>query len=452
MNGMKDAAGTEPGVKKNQWTLKKSFAMRTSLLSVLLLIIIEVTFAQPRQEYVKVIVAPDHADWTYNLGENVDFRIQVMKNGNPVENTDILYEIKEEKMETRKSDKITLKNGIGTIKGGTMDKPGFLRCWVTVNIEGNEYKGYATAGFEPENIKPTTELPNDFSAFWDQAKAELAKVPVEAEVTLLPKRCTEKVNVYHVGINSIDGSHIYGILAVPKQSGNYPAILRVPGAGIRPYSGNIWLAEKGFIAFQIGIHGIPVNLPEQVYTDLRYGALNNYWSVNLDDKDEYYYKRVYLGCVRAVDFIFSHPQFDDLNIGVIGGSQGGALSIITAGLDARIRYLGAFYPALCDLTGYLHERAGGWPHLFRNEFTNKKDKVKTSQYYDVVNFARFVNVPGMYSWGYNDNVCPPTSFYSAYNVIEAEKQVFLVPETAHWTYPEQRDKVTNWLLDKINNE
>lgn len=65
--------------------------------------------------------------------------------------------------------------------------------------------------------------------------------------------------------------------------------------------------------------------------------------------DHYYYKRVYMGCVRAVDFIYSLPEFDGKNLAVNGGSQGGALSIITAGLDNRIKYLAAFYPALSDL-------------------------------------------------------------------------------------------------------
>src|SRR5690554_7541409 len=101
-----------------------------------------------------------------------------------------------------------------------------------------------------------------------------------------------------------------------------------------------------------------------VYVDLGAGPLYGYMKSNLDDKDNYYYKRVYLGCVRAVDFIESLDKFDGNTIGVTGGSQGGALSIITAGLDSRIDYLAAFYPALSDLTGYLHGRAGGWPHMF----------------------------------------------------------------------------------------
>jgi cephalosporin-C deacetylase-like acetyl esterase len=233
---------------------------------------------------------------------------------------------------------------------------------------------------------------------------------------------------------------LFGVLCVPKAAGKYPAILRVPGAGVRPYNGDTGNAEKGVITFEIGIHGIPVTMDASVYDNIRTASLDGYQNYNLDDKDRYYYKRVYLGCVRAVDYIFSLPEFDGNNIVVLGGSQGGALSIVTAALDNRIKGLVAFYPALSDVTGYLHNRAGGWPHFFNAanlSFNNSPQKIETSKYYDVVNFARHLKVPGFYSWGYNDVTCPPTSMYAAYNVITAPKTLFLVEETGHWTYPEQ---------------
>ena len=95
--------------------------------------------------------------------------------------------------------------------------------------------------------------------------------------------------------------------AFPKKEGKYPAILRVPGAGVRPYFGDISTAEKGFITLEIGIHGVPVNLEPEVYSNLGAGALNGYQNMNLDDRDRYYYKRVYMGCVRANDFLTNLP-------------------------------------------------------------------------------------------------------------------------------------------------
>jgi cephalosporin-C deacetylase-like acetyl esterase len=63
---------------------------------------------------------------------------------------------------------------------------------------------------------------------------------------------------------------------------------------VRGYKGTPDLAAKGFITLQIGIHGIPVNLPDALYEQLNAGALESYNRYNLDNRDAYYYRRVYL--------------------------------------------------------------------------------------------------------------------------------------------------------------
>lgn len=418
--------------------------MRKNLLLSIFLILTVFLSAQP----VRVLVAADHADLLYKKGEDVIFRVSVLRNNIALENIEIRYEISEDMMPARQADVLVLKNGTATIKAGTMQAAGFLRCRVYASFKGRQYEGMSTVGFDPEGIAPTAKLPNDFTAFWEQAKKEAAKIPMDVKMSLIPERCTEKVNVYKVNLQNFQqGSRLYGVLCVPKGAGHFPAVLEVPGAGIRPYGGDVAQAEKGYITFQIGIHGIPVDLPNEVYANLASGALRNYQVFNMEDKDSYYYKRVYLGCVRAIDFIYSLPEFDGVNLVTYGGSQGGALSIVTAALDDRVKGLVAYYPALCDLTGYLHGRAGGWPHMFRDKSFDVPEKVTTAQYYDVVNFARQLKVPGFYSFGYNDMVCPPTSMYAAMNVIDAPKNILLMEDTGHYTYPEQVGEAWSWIGD-----
>ncbi|MEA5427981.1 acetylxylan esterase [Arcicella lustrica] len=429
---------------------------KLALLGLIWALRLPIAFSQPTEKFVKVLVAADHADWTYKLGEKVKFTIAVFKNGNLVKDAKVRYEIGPEKQEPSKKEAISLATGSQIIDGGTMTTSGFLRCVAIAEIDGKEYRNLSTAAFEPLTISPTVENPADFDTFWREAKDELAKIPIDAKMTLLPERCTEKVNVYHVNLQNFKiGARLYGILCVPKKEGKYPALLQVPGAGVRPYGGDINNAEKGIITFQIGIHGIPVTMDPSVYTDLGAGILNGYPNYNLDDKNRFFYKRVYLGCVRANDFLTSLPQYDGSNLAVTGGSQGGALSIVTAALDSRVKWLGAFYPALADVTGYLKGRAGGWPHYFdkwSRAYNETKEKIATVGYYDVVNFARRVKVPGMYSWGFNDETCPPTSMYAAYNVITAPKELFLALDTGHWTYPEQGEKMNNWLQEKLKGK
>lgn len=408
--------------------------------------------AQSRPPHpIQVLVSPDKPDWTYKPGEEATFTVRILKHQVPVEDAEVSFAVGPEKMAPVNEGRIKLKGGVAKITG-RLASAGFLQCQVRIDVDGAGYRGLATAGYAPETIQPTQTLPDDFRDFWNTAKAEAAKVPMDAKLTLLPERCTEKADVYQVNIQNFEtGARLYGILAKPKAPGKYPAALQVPGAGIRPYGGIIDLAEKGVISLQIGIHGVPVTHEAELYNNMAAGPLKGYPFFNLDDRDKYYYKRVYLGCVRAVDYLFSLPEFDGSNLVVWGGSQGGALAIVTAALDNRVKGLVSLYPALCDLTGYLHGRAGGWPHMFQGS-SPKDEKIKVSAYYDVVNFARSVKVPGFYSWGYNDETCPPTSYYAAYNQIRAPKELYLIQETGHWTYPEQHTKVQEWLLATLGVE
>jgi cephalosporin-C deacetylase-like acetyl esterase len=413
----------------------------------------------PRQPFsrVAVVVTPDRPDWTYQPGEAVTFRIDVLRDGHQAAGATLRYGIGPEMLPAWTQATAVVGAAPLTVAGGTMKEPGFLRLVATAEIDGRTYRGLGTAGFAPDRIQPTQVNPPDFDTFWNAERTRLAALPIDAKWTPLPDYGTadaecSQVNLQNVGLTG-GTSRLYGILCTPRVAGKYPALLSVPGAGVRPYRGLAQLAGRGLITLQIGIHGIPVIQPQEVYDSLASGGLSGYSTVGLDSRERYYYRRVYTGTLRANDFLTSLPQWDGRNLGVTGGSQGGALAIVTAGLDRRVTRLAAYYPALSDVTGYLHDRAGGWPHMFRAtegpNFHRVDPKVLTTQYYDVVNFARRVTAPGLYSWGFNDETCPPTSTYSAYNVITAPKRLILAYDTGHRTTQEQADDVDDWLVDEL---
>ena len=410
------------------------------------------TCAEVQVGRIEVLVAPDHPDWKYVPGEKAVFLIRAVRNGSEITGAEATYSVAPEMMPPAATRTAALGSGGLRVDGGTMQTPGFLRCIAKVTDGGNTYQGIATAAFAPEEIKPVVRDPEDFDSFWASAKEELAKVPPDARRTLIPELSTAVVDVYHVSLQNTGRSNVFGMLALPKAAGKYPAILSVPGAGVHKIGPMIELAEKGAITLAIGIHGIPLTLDASVYASLANGALNGYWTYNLDSRERYYYRRVYLGCVRANDYLTSLPEWNGRDLAVTGGSQGGALSIVTAGLDPRVKALAASYPALSDMAGYTEGRAGGWPHVFRAAGEGSHctpEKLAAAAYYDVVNFARRLKAPGMYSWGYNDQTCPPTSMYAAYNVIRAPKQLVLALETGHGRVPEQTDVINGWLQEFI---
>ena len=203
---------------------------RLLLQSILLVTLSLNALSQPVTSLVKVIVSPDHKDWTYKVNQEAKFSVQVLKYGNPLENVTINYETGPETMPDVKKEGVVLKNG-RTEFSGTMKVPGFFRVRVTAIVDGKRYEGMATAGFEPERIMPTVKDPGDFDSFWNNAIAEARKVNLDPRITLLPERCTGDANVYQINFqNEMNGSRIYGILAMPKKPGKYPAILQSTGS------------------------------------------------------------------------------------------------------------------------------------------------------------------------------------------------------------------------------
>lgn len=413
-----------------------------------------VAVAQPKISFIKVEVTPDHTDWLYKCGEKPQFNVSVRTSHNaPVENVKIHYEISEDMLPPIAKDDLTLKNGTTTLKGYTMKKPGFLRCQVWATVDGEKYEECATVGFDVDKITPKTVKPADFEEFWKESLKMNEKVEMLPQITLIPERCTSKVDVYLAKFqNYRKESFMYGTLCVPKHhNGKCPAILIVPGAGCRQREGFMEEAEKGVVTLELGIHGIPTTLFNQLqlYRDLRFAGLRNYWLSSIDDKDNYFYRRVFIGCARAVDFLAQLDFVDENKIAVTGGSQGGALTIVTSYLNPRVKYAAAIYPAMCDLTGRLYDQGDAWPYIFRDKKNATKERIETASYYDVVNFAKGLNIPILFTYGYNDMVVCPTSMQGAYNVTTAPKELFVVPQSRHYTYPEQRKVRSQWLLDKL---
>ena len=406
--------------------------------------------AQNGWSSINIAITPDHKDWNYRTGETAGFKVEVQRSGTTIDNVKIDYEAGPEMYPTVKKNGVVLKDG--TMKwSGTMKQPGMYRLKVTAHVNGKEYVGMCTAAFSPEKIQPTTVNPKDFDEYWQNTLAEARKTPLEAKRRLLPERCTEKVNVYEVSFQNIrQGSRTYGILCVPVKPGKYPALLRVPGAGVRPYNGDIWTAEQGAITLEIGIHGVPVTMPQQVYDDMFNGCLNGYWDYNMNDRDNCYYKRVFVGAVRSIDYIASLPEWNGTSLGVTGSSQGGMLSLVCAALDKRVTFYGAVHAAMCDHTASLKGVACGWPHYFYwNPKHADQKKIETSRYYDGVNFARRITCPGWFSFGYNDDVVPPTTAYATYNTVTAPKELHPYQQTGHYWYQEQWDEWETWILKQM---
>ena len=404
--------------------------------------------------YFDYIVTTTHPDRCYAVGEEAAVKILGFAGGVPLDKVEVSFEAGDDMLPVDKKGTATFHEGEAIIPFGTMQAPGFRYCNVRFSFNGENYRESLKVAFSPEKIQPIVEMPEDFGTFWSKAMKQAAKVPMNAEVTPLPQLSTEEVEVSLVKLQcSRKGRYIYGFLSKPRAEGKYPVLMVPPGAGVKRTSASSSYAKEGFITLSIEIHGFSPMLSDEEMK-AKQAEWGDYMYMGMENRDTYYYKDVYLGCVRAIDYLCSLPEFDGKNVGVCGGSQGGALSIVTAGLDKRVNFMAAFYPALCDLPGFLNGRAGGWPRLFvpgkeQKQTVDAETACRTLAYYDVVNFARTLTIPGFYSFGYNDNTCPPTSAQAAVNAVTAPKVVVITPTSSHWRFPESNRKSIEWMKSQL---
>lgn len=394
----------------------------------------------PYRSDVLWVTVPDHADWIYKTGEKAKVEVQFYKYGIPQDGVTVNYELGGDLMPADTKGSVVLKDGRAIISVGTMDVPGFRDCRLTAKVDGKTYRHHIKVGFSPEKIEPYTQMPADFDEFWQRSMDEAARCPMLYTLTPVPAYSNDKTDCFLLKLQCVrPGNYVYGYLFKPKGEGKYPVVLCPPGAGIKQIkepTRHRYYAEQGCIRLEIEIHGIRPDLDVDTYKEISnaFGYKNNNYLCNgLDNRDSYYMRRVYLACVRCIDFLTSLPEWDGKNAILQGGSQGGALAIVTAALSPKVTACVANHPALADMAGFKAGRASGYPHFDKYEGMDTPEKLATMAYYDVVNFARRLTVPTYITWGFNDDTCPPTTSYAVYNVITAPKEALITPINEHWT-------------------
>ena len=425
-------------------------------------------FGNPRKPFVEAVATPNHPDSYYAIGQQATLRIVAREGGVPLQDTWVRYKVGPEMLLPAAYDSTAFVGGEATIVMGTMQQPGFLACQYEFRTaDGKTWKDLVKVAYAPEQIKTLTPLPADFNQFWQTALKEARKVPFEAEYRDIPDATNDRFVTKLVRLRVGKNKWMQGYLTMPKpalasgssasQEGQaplpakYPVVLCPPGAGSQKISPSDYFPKEGCIYMKIEIHDNDQMLPDDAYNQMRQEKCDGYMRRGMASRDTYYYKEVYVGCARALDFLCSLPEWDGKNAIVTGGSQGGALTIVTAALNEKTTMCAPFYPALCDLTGFLHRRAGGWPKFFSGFYNDGKtdipneQAVETLQYFDVVNFARLLKVPTFMSWGYNDDTCSPTSVWAAWNEIQAPKEKDITPSSGHWRFPSSQEICMKWI-------
>ncbi|OGS17806.1 MAG: hypothetical protein A3J83_07990 [Elusimicrobia bacterium RIFOXYA2_FULL_40_6] len=305
---------------------------------------------------------------------------------------------------------------------------------------------------ELRKYKPKPTRKSDFSKFWETSLKELKKEPLNAIRKALPS-FTDKVKIYEVRYQGFRGAKVTGRFFVPNKKGKFPVILYLHGYN-GPYDARtfhmMWpLMDVALLEIHVrGQAGGSVD-----NTEYSMGAFSGHMTKGINDKEEYYYRGVHLDSVRALDYLCKCEEIDSKRIGVVGGSQGGGMTLITCGLDPRPKVAIAEVPFLSHFDRAM-EICGGGPYTELTNYICRYPKYeqqihKTLTYFDTLNFADRIKCPTLLSVGLMDATCPSSTVFGVYNNLKCKKEIIVNPFSGHDSWMEIKDRIPEWVLENI---
>jgi cephalosporin-C deacetylase-like acetyl esterase len=324
-------------------------------------------------------------------------------------------------------------------------KAGFYKINFMINVTDYDDTLRKAFGISPKNIVPTSSRPADFDAFWNSTKEELARVKPEFKMTERPDKEKKGFKTYLVEMKSLDDLTIRGWLTIPSRKGKFAVYLDLPG-----YQNSLdtLFGDPDLAVFCINVRGHG-NSRDVIHTER-----DDYVTYRLEDKNRYVYRGAIMDCIRAIDFIYSRPEFDPKHIIVTSGSQGAFLAIATASLDHRVTLCSAQNPIFCDFRALFKEAE--WPVKDMKRYCqavmhgDMNKLMANLDYFDCKNFAVNVQCDVLMGMGLLDHLAPPNVVYEVYNLIPSKnKKLFVYPNLTHEVGKNYQPYEYNWVKDSF---
>lgn len=376
----------------------------------------------------QLTLTPYKATGIYGVGEKVGWTASLPPGAVPA--GDYAYVVKKNNQEVIKSGRLDFSAGRAAIEV-TLGEPAMV--YVQVSPAGDPSPGHDTvtvvgAAVAPEELRPSAARPADFDRFW-QAKIKALKA-IPEQIVLTPSDSGKPdVEYATIRMDSVNGSHVYGQLAWPKNQRRLPALVIFQWAS-PPYPlQKQWVTDRaaeGWLALNIEPHDVLPDQPRSYYEALP-EEIKHYESIGQDDREKSYFLRMYLGDYRAVEYVTGRPDWDGKTLVVMGTSMGGQQSLCVAGLHPKVTHVIVNEPAGCDTNGSLHGRASGYP----NWPADDPKVMQTALYFDPVNFASRIKATALVAMGFIDTVAPPVGIWIAFNQIRGPKEAVPMVDSPH---------------------
>jgi cephalosporin-C deacetylase len=275
----------------------------------------------------------------------------------------------------------------------------------------------------------------DFDDFWKRMLAKSQQQPLDPSAEPVPYAVPD-VRVEKISFAAFDGGRVVGWSITPAKVRPRPTLIFFHG-----YSGDkgriahylLW-ALQGFTCLTFDVRGQCGDSTD--LADYPGGRFTGWMTSGILDPEKYYFVRCYVDTVRSIDFAGTCMEVAPERIGVTGCSQGGGLALAAACLDRRLKLCMAEVPGFCHFARTLElTKQPPWTDLityFQRRPQDIDPAMRTLSYVELNNLTDRISCPTLISVGLQDELCVPSSIFSAYNRIPArEKLIEVFPYNGH---------------------
>lgn len=301
--------------------------------------------------------------------------------------------------------------------------------------------------------------PSDFDSFWDKSLAEMRSVDPQTEF-IAAEFQTPNVECFHLFFVGVGEARIHAKLLRPKHADSpHPAVLMFHG-----YTGDSgdWFDKLGFVAAGFTVAALDcrgqAGLSEdtsKVSGNTQHGHIIR----GLDDAlrgspEKLLFRQIFLDTALLAKIVMEMPDVDANRVGVMGGSQGGALTIACASLEPRIKRAAPLYPFLSDYLRVWEMDQARNAYKELQEYFRHSDPMHKLEatifeklgYIDIQFLASRVQADVLWGIGLMDTICPPSSQFAVYNKLTSLKKMAIYPDFGHEQLPGWNDQAFQFLM------
>jgi cephalosporin-C deacetylase len=315
--------------------------------------------------------------------------------------------------------------------------------------------GFDLSREELNTYQGTNPRPDDFDAFWETALAEMnALDPV---VETIPAEFQAPFAICSdLWFTGVGGARVHAKLLQPKHATE-------PGPAVLMFHGYTsccgdWVEKLNYVAAGFTVAALDCRgqggLSEDV-GGVKGTSLHGHIVRGLDDSPEkLLFRSVFLDTAQLAKIVMDMPGVDASRVGAMGGSQGGGLTLACAALEPRIKRAAPVHPFLCDYQRVWEMEQAKDAYFELKDFFRHHDPKHQREaevfrrlgYIDVQHLAPRIKAEILMATGFDDEICPPSTQFAAYNKITSRKALEIYPDFGHENLPGFQDDTFTFMM------